>query len=99
MTGVLRLSDDSFNKIVVKCCLRYGAGSTKIADGDHEQRQHEALSCLPRHHDYRDRRYGTGGMTRDMGCDQAAGLVAKQGAVVLRTGPTTYDRYIRHSSF
>jgi hypothetical protein len=23
MTGVLRLSDDSFDKIVVKCCLRY----------------------------------------------------------------------------
>jgi hypothetical protein len=39
------------------------------------------------------------GTTRDMSCDQAAGLVANQGAVVLRTGPTTYDRYIRHWSF
>jgi hypothetical protein len=36
--------------------------------------------------------------TRDMTCAQAAGIVASQGSVVLYTGPTTYDRYLRHPS-
>jgi hypothetical protein len=36
---------------------------------------------------------------RDMTCAQAAGIVASQGAVVLYTGPTTFDRYVRDSSF
>jgi len=29
-----------------------------------------------------------------MSCAQAAGLVRARGAVVLHTGPTTYDRYV-----
>ena len=34
-----------------------------------------------------------------MTCAQARGIVASQGAVVLRTGPTTYDRYVRTPTF
>jgi len=41
----------------------------------------------------------SGRTARDMTCAQAAGIVASQGAVVLRTGPTTYDRYVRDPSF
>ncbi|MEZ0172624.1 hypothetical protein [Microvirga sp. TS319] len=37
--------------------------------------------------------------TLSMTCNQARQLVAAQGAVVLHTGPTTYDRYVRDSSF
>jgi hypothetical protein len=37
--------------------------------------------------------------TSDMTCAQAAGLVASQGAVVLRTGPATYDRYVRDARY
>ncbi|MCG7391786.1 hypothetical protein MHY87_02550 [Microvirga sp. ACRRW] len=37
--------------------------------------------------------------TLAMTCAQARGIVASQGAVVLRTGPTTYDRYVRDGSF
>jgi hypothetical protein len=37
--------------------------------------------------------------TLAMTCQQARQIVASQGAVVLRTGPTTYDRYVRDSSF
>ncbi len=37
--------------------------------------------------------------TLNMTCAQARGIVASQGAVVLRTGPTTYDHYVRGSSF
>ncbi|WP_445502738.1 hypothetical protein [Microvirga sp. G4-2] len=37
--------------------------------------------------------------TLAMTCRQARQIVASQGAVVLRTGPTTYDRYVRDSSF
>lgn len=37
--------------------------------------------------------------TLNMTCDQARQIVASQGAVVLHTGPTTYDRYVRDSSF
>jgi len=40
-----------------------------------------------------------GPTTLDMTCAQARGLVAARGAVVLRTGPTTYDRYVRDASF
>lgn len=40
-----------------------------------------------------------GASTLNMTCDQARGLVASQGAVVLHTGPTTYDRYVRDASF
>jgi hypothetical protein len=32
--------------------------------------------------------------TLGMTCLQARGLVASQGAIVLSTGPTTYDRYV-----
>jgi hypothetical protein len=32
------------------------------------------------------------GTTLSMACTQAKGLVASQGAAVLRTGPMTYDR-------
>ena len=35
----------------------------------------------------------------NMTCAQARGIVASQGAAVLRTGSTTYDRYVRASSF
>jgi hypothetical protein len=34
-----------------------------------------------------------------MTCAKARGIVSSQGAVVLRTGPTTYDRYVRDGSF
>ncbi len=37
--------------------------------------------------------------TQTMTCAQARGLVASQGAVVLRTGPGGYDRFVRDSSF
>jgi hypothetical protein len=35
----------------------------------------------------------------NMTCAQARGIVASQGAVALRTGSTTYDRYIWDRSF
>ncbi|EIM29119.1 hypothetical protein [Microvirga lotononidis] len=41
----------------------------------------------------------TGATTLTMTCAEARGIVASQGAVVLRTGPTTYDRYVRDSRF
>lgn len=37
--------------------------------------------------------------TTAMSCKAAAGLVAGQGAVVLDTGPTTYDRYVLDEGF
>lgn len=37
--------------------------------------------------------------TLNMTCASARRIVAVQGAVVLRTGPMTYDRYVRDSSF
>jgi len=39
-----------------------------------------------------------GPTTRDMTCAQARSLVASRGVVVLRTGPGTYDRYVRDAS-
>jgi hypothetical protein len=41
----------------------------------------------------------TGGTTLSMTCAAARGIVASRGAVVLHTGPATYDRYVRDSSF
>ncbi len=41
----------------------------------------------------------SGATTLDITCAQASGLVAAKGAVVLRTGPNTYDRYVRDASF
>ena len=41
----------------------------------------------------------SGPTTLGMSCAQAQGVVASQGAVVLHTGPTTYDRYARDESF
>jgi hypothetical protein len=41
----------------------------------------------------------TNGTTLSMTCAQARGIVASQGAVVLRTGPMTYDRYVRDGTF
>jgi hypothetical protein len=41
----------------------------------------------------------TGATALNMTCAAARGIVAAQGAVVLRTGPTIYDRYVRDSSF
>jgi hypothetical protein len=41
----------------------------------------------------------SGPTTLDMTCAQARRIVASQGAVVLRTGPVTYDRYVRDGSF
>ena len=41
----------------------------------------------------------SGPTTLAMTCAQAAGIVASQGAAVLRTGSTTYDRYVRDGSF
>ena len=35
----------------------------------------------------------------DMTCNQVRGIVASQGAFVLHTGPTTYDRFVRDTSF
>ncbi len=40
-----------------------------------------------------------GPATPNMTCAQAMGIVASQGAVVLHTGPTIYDRYVRDASF
>lgn len=40
-----------------------------------------------------------GPTTLTMTCAQARRIVASQGAVVLRTGSTTYDRYVQGSSF
>ena len=37
--------------------------------------------------------------TSAMSCQQAAGLVARNGAVVLSTGPDLYDRYVARESF
>ncbi|MDJ1159546.1 hypothetical protein QNA08_15020 [Chelatococcus sp. SYSU_G07232] len=34
-----------------------------------------------------------------MSCRAVAGLVAARGAVVISTGPTTYDRYVRDRRF
>jgi hypothetical protein len=34
------------------------------------------------------------GTTQAMSCGQAAGIVGERGAVVLHTGPTTYNRYV-----
>jgi hypothetical protein len=34
-----------------------------------------------------------------MPCQQAAGLVASRGAIVLGTGGNTYDRFVRDRSF
>lgn len=34
-----------------------------------------------------------------MRCYQVAALVRSRGAVVLRTGPYTYDRYVSHAGF
>ncbi len=39
------------------------------------------------------------GASLSMSCDQAKGIVAVWGAAVLRTGPTTYDRYVRDASY
>jgi hypothetical protein len=41
----------------------------------------------------------SGPTTLAMSCAQARGIVAAQGAAVLRTGPMTYDRYVRGSGF
>jgi hypothetical protein len=40
-----------------------------------------------------------GPTTLAMTCAQARGIVVSQGAAVLRTGPMTYDRYVRDASF
>ncbi len=40
-----------------------------------------------------------GPATSEMTCAEAMGLVASRGAVVLRTGPAAYDRYVRDASF
>jgi len=37
--------------------------------------------------------------TPSMSCSAAAALVAQRGAIVLTTGPNTYDRYVRDLSF
>ncbi|HEV2571857.1 hypothetical protein [Methylocella sp. CPCC 101449] len=34
-----------------------------------------------------------------MTCAQAAGIVNARGAVVMSTGPYTYDRYVQHRGF
>lgn len=41
----------------------------------------------------------SGPTTLTMTCAAARGIVASQGAVVLRTGPMTFDRYVRDSRF
>lgn len=41
----------------------------------------------------------SGPTTLSMTCAQAREIVASQGAAVLRTGPTTYDRYVRDGTF
>jgi hypothetical protein len=38
-------------------------------------------------------------LTPSMSCNAAAGIVTQQGAVVLDTGPHTYDRFVRNRSF
>jgi hypothetical protein len=37
--------------------------------------------------------------TLTMSCAQARALVASRGAIVLGTGPYTYDRYVAHQGF
>lgn len=37
--------------------------------------------------------------TRTMSCADVQALVAKRGAVMLATGPNTYDRYVRDNSY
>ena len=37
--------------------------------------------------------------TRKMSCADVRALVAKRGAVLLATGPNTFDRYVRDNSF
>lgn len=37
--------------------------------------------------------------TLEMSCKAAAGLVARQGAIVLGTGSSTFDRYVASRSF
>ncbi|HEY8383010.1 MAG TPA: hypothetical protein VIL09_12760 [Microvirga sp.] len=37
--------------------------------------------------------------TQSLPCAQASALVARSGAVVLGTGPFTYERFVRDSSF
>jgi hypothetical protein len=39
------------------------------------------------------------GSTTSMTCQQARAVVNSNGAVVLHTGPTTYDRFVRDPSF
>ena len=41
----------------------------------------------------------SGPTTLAMTCDQARSTVRNHGAVVLHTGPATYDRFVRDSSF
>ena len=41
----------------------------------------------------------SGPTTQAMTCAQARSIVASQGAVVLHTSPTTYDRFVRDGSF
>jgi hypothetical protein len=41
----------------------------------------------------------SGPTTLAMTCAQARGIVSSWHAVVLRTGPATYDRYVRDASF
>ena len=38
-------------------------------------------------------------LVTEMTCSRAEALVASQGAVVLSTGPTTYDRFVRDGSY
>jgi hypothetical protein len=38
-------------------------------------------------------------LTTAMACNQAQGLVAAQGAVVLNTSATTYDRYVASGAY
>jgi hypothetical protein len=40
-----------------------------------------------------------GPLTTGMTCNQARNLVASQGAVVLNTGATTYDRYVASGAY
>jgi ribonuclease BN (tRNA processing enzyme) len=39
----------------------------------------------------------TEALAQHMTCSQAAGLVRSQGAILLHTSPTTYDRYVSGS--
>jgi hypothetical protein len=41
----------------------------------------------------------SGSTTLAMTCAQARGIVSSQGSVVLHTGPSTFDRYVRDGSF